>query len=122
MECLRTLESSKSALAVLHRYINRPAAMFHKREAVKLLLLSLRLARNENNQKANEYAATLDEIKTRSDFVDDQQLHRLLLGLLGDHVRVSERCLHLPCLFVMVLQWASQLPTLAVLRFSVSGA
>ena len=55
--------------------------MFDKYEAVELLQLLLRLARNENNQKADEYAAALDEIKTRSDFVDDQQLQCLFLGL-----------------------------------------
>ena len=76
MERLRTLDSSESALAALRRYINRPAAMFDKYEAVELLQSLLRLARNENHQKADEYAAALGEIKTRSDFVDDQQLRR----------------------------------------------
>ena len=89
MERLRTLDSSESALAALRRYINRPAAMFDKYEAVELLQSLLRLARNENHQKADEYAAALDEIKTRSDFVDDQQLQRLFLGLLGYPVRAK---------------------------------
>ena len=31
----------------------------------------------------------MDKIKTRSDFVDDQQLRRLFLGLLGDPVRAK---------------------------------
>ena len=81
MERLRTLDSSGSALAALRRYINRPPAMFDKYEAVELLQSLLLLARDENHQKANEYAAASDEIKTRSDFVDDQQLQRLFLGL-----------------------------------------
>ena len=81
MERLRTLNSSESALAALRRYINRPAAIFDKYEAVELLQSLLRLARNENHQKADEYAAALDEIKTKSDFVDDQQLQRLFLCL-----------------------------------------
>ena len=63
--------------------------MFDKYGAVELLHSLLRLARNENHQKADEYAAALDEIKTRSDFVDDQQLQRLFLGLLGDPVRAK---------------------------------
>ena len=63
--------------------------MFDKYEAVELLQSLLRLARNENHQKADEYAAALDEIKTRSDFVNDQQLQRLFLGLLGDPVRAK---------------------------------
>ena len=78
-----------SALATPRCYINRPAAMFDKYEAVELLHSLLRLARNENHQIADEYAAALDEIKTRSDFVDDQQLQRLFLGLLGDPVRAK---------------------------------
>ena len=77
MKRLRTLDSSESALAALRRYINRLAAMFDKYEAVELLQSLLRLARNENHQKADEYAAALDEIKTRSDFVDDQPRQRL---------------------------------------------
>ena len=89
MEPLRTLDSSESALAALRRYINRQAAMFDKYEAVELLQSLLRLERNENHQKADEYAAALDEIKTRSDFVDDQQLQRLFLGLLEDPVRAK---------------------------------
>ena len=89
MERLRTLDSSESALAALRRYINRPAAMFDKYEAVELLQSLLRLARNENHQKADEYAVALDEIKTRSDFVDDQRFQRLFLGFLVDPVRAK---------------------------------
>ena len=63
--------------------------MFDKYEAVELLQSLLRLVRNENHQKADEYAAALDEIKTRSDFVDDQELQRLFLGLLGDPLRAK---------------------------------
>ena len=55
--------------------------MFDKYETAELVQSLLRLARNENHQKSDEYAAALDEIKTRSDFVDDQQLQRLFLGL-----------------------------------------
>ena len=73
MERLRTLDSSESALAALRRYINRPAAMFDKYEAVELLQSLLRLARNENHQKADEYAAALDEIKTRGPFLESPE-------------------------------------------------
>jgi len=89
--------------------------MFDKHEAVELLQSLLRLARNENHQRADEYATALDEIKTRSDFVDDQQLQRLFVGLLGDPVRAK------------VAKDANAIaqagpPTLAVPRFSASGA
>lgn len=72
MERFRTQESSKSALAALRCCINRPAAMFNKYRAVALLQSLLRLARNENHKKVDVYAAALNEIKTRSGFVDDQ--------------------------------------------------
>ena len=60
--------------------------MFDNNEAVEPLHALLCLARNENHQKVDKYAATLDEIKTRSDCVEDQQLQHLFLGLLGDPV------------------------------------
>ena len=46
--------------------------MFDKYRAVALLQSLLRLARNENHKKVDEYAAALNKIKTRSGFVDDQ--------------------------------------------------
>ena len=58
-------------MAALRRYINRPSAKFDKYEAVELLQSLLRLVRNKNHHKADEYAAALD----------DQQLQRLFLGL-----------------------------------------
>jgi len=57
--------------------------MFDNYEAVEHLQSLLRLARNENHKKADEYAAALDETRIISDFVDDRQLQRLFLGLLG---------------------------------------
>ena len=64
--------------------------MFDKYETVELLQSLLCLERNKNHQKADEYAAALDEINTRSDFVDDQQLQHLFLGLLGDRAKVAK--------------------------------
>lgn len=89
LEQLKTLESAESALAALRRHINRPAAMFDKYEAVELLQSLVRLARNESHQKADEYAAAIDEIRARMDSLDDMQLQRLFLGLLGDPVRAK---------------------------------
>ena len=53
-------------MTALRHYINRPAAIFDKYEAVELLQFLLRLARNENlenHQKADEYTTALDEVK-----------------------------------------------------------
>lgn len=76
---MKALFSSELALAVLCRYINQPAALFDECKAVEPLQSFLYLARNKNRQKVDEYAATLDEIKTRSDFVNDQFQHLFLV-------------------------------------------
>ena len=94
----------------------------------------MRLARNENHKKAHEYAAALDEVKTRSDFVDDQQLQRLFLRLLADSVqaRVAKDANAIlkrvgkvppsPMPVVLVVQCVARPPTMAVPRFSASVA
>ena len=56
LERLKTLESSESALAALRRYFSLPATMFDKYETIELLRSLVRVARNENNQKGDEYA------------------------------------------------------------------
>ena len=48
--------------------------MFDKYEALDLLQSRVRLARNESHKKADEYAAALDEIRTRTDALDHFQL------------------------------------------------
>ena len=83
MEQLKTLQSSESALAALRRHISRPTAMFGKYEAFDLLLSLVRMARNESHMKADEYAAALDEIRARTDALDDLQLQRLFSGYWG---------------------------------------
>ena len=53
-------------MTALRHYINRPPAIFDKYEAVELLQSLLRLARNENlenQQKADDYATALAEVK-----------------------------------------------------------
>lgn len=89
LEQLRTSESSESALAALRRHVSRPSAMFDRFEALDLLQSLVRLARYESHQKADEYAAALDEIRSRSDVLEHSQLQRLYLGLIGDPVRAK---------------------------------
>jgi len=43
----------------------------------------VRLARNEAHEKADMYAAALDEVRSRADQLDKESLQRLLVGLLG---------------------------------------
>ncbi|KAK3705266.1 hypothetical protein QZH41_000067 [Actinostola sp. cb2023] len=87
LEQLRTMESTDAALAAFRRHLIRPAAIFDRYEAIELLQSLVHLARGEAHQKADEYAATLDEVRTRADALDDRQLQQLMVGLLGDPVR-----------------------------------
>ena len=86
---MEQLKTSESALAALRRHISRPTTMFDKYEALDLLQSLVCLARNESHEKADEYAAALDEIRARTDTLDHPQLQRLFLGLLGDPVRAK---------------------------------
>ena len=81
--------STEDALITLRRDLNRPLNMFDRYEAVELLQSLVRLARNEAHEKADTYAATLDEVKARADLLDKESLQRLLVGLLGDPVRAK---------------------------------
>ncbi|CAH3167555.1 unnamed protein product, partial [Porites evermanni] len=49
-----------------------------------ILQALVRLARTQAHQKAEEYAAALDEVRARWDSLSSPELQRLLLGLLGD--------------------------------------
>ncbi|KAK3710877.1 hypothetical protein QZH41_014863, partial [Actinostola sp. cb2023] len=87
LEQLRTMESTDAALAAFRRHLSRPATIFDRYEAIELLQSLVRLARGEAHQKADEYAATLDEVRARADALDDRQLQQLMVGLLGDPIR-----------------------------------
>ena len=59
----RARRSTEDALITLRRHLNRLLNMFDRCEAVELLQSLVRLARNEVYEKADTYAATLDEVK-----------------------------------------------------------
>lgn len=81
--------STEDALITLRRHLNHPLNMFDRYEAVVLLQSLVRLARNEAHEKADMYAAALDEARARVDQLDKESLQRLLVGLLGDPVRAK---------------------------------
>ena len=83
LEDERARRSTEDALITLRRHLNRPLNMFDRYEAVELLQSLVRLARNEAHEKADTYAATLDEVKARADLLDKESLQRLLVGLFG---------------------------------------
>ena len=49
----------------------------------------MRLACTQAHQKAEGYAAALDEVQARWDSLNSSELQRLTLGLLGDPVRAK---------------------------------
>ena len=76
-------------MASLRRYLNRPNSAFDRFEVLDLLQAFVRLARTQAHQKAEEYAAALDEVRARWDSLNSSELQRLMLGLLGDPVRAK---------------------------------
>ena len=49
----------------------------------------MRLARTQAHEKADEYAAALEEVKIRQPTLDPTHLQRLMLGLVGDPLRAK---------------------------------
>ncbi|RUA05700.1 MAG: hypothetical protein DSY43_04115, partial [Gammaproteobacteria bacterium] len=76
-----------SALAALRRNLARPVNFFDQFEAIEQLEALVRVARTTVSDKADEYAAILDEVKDRHASLPPRALRRLMSGLLGDPVR-----------------------------------
>ena len=89
LEQEKTLETTEGTLVNLRRYLNRPNSAFDRFEELDILQALVRLARTQAHQKAEEYAAALDEVRARWDSLSSPELQRLLLGLLGDPVRAK---------------------------------
>ena len=89
LEQEKTLETTEGTLVNLRRYLNRPNSAFDRFEVLDILQALMRFARTQAHQKAEEYAAALDEVRARWDFLSSPELQRLLLGLLGDPVRAK---------------------------------
>ena len=62
----RARRSTEDALVTLRRHLNRPLNMFDRYEAVELLQFLVRFTRNEAHEKADIYAAALDEVRARA--------------------------------------------------------
>ena len=83
------METTEGTLVNLRRHLNRPNSAFDHFEVLDILQALVRLARTQAHQKAEEYAAALDEVRVRWDSLGSPELQRLLLGLLGDPVRAK---------------------------------
>lgn len=89
LEQEKAKESCTNALAALRRHLNRPTSLFDRYEALELLETLVRLARTQAHEKADEYAAVLDEVKARQSTLEPAVLQRLMLGLVGDPLRAK---------------------------------
>jgi hypothetical protein len=59
LEQRKAADNAEMGLAALRRYLRRSLNLFDRYEAVELLQALLRMARSENHDKADEYAASL---------------------------------------------------------------
>ena len=89
LEQEKSLETTEGTLASLRRYLNCPNSVFDHFEVLDLLQALVRLAHTQAHQKAEEYAAMLDEVQARWDSLNSSELQHLMLGLLGDPVRAK---------------------------------
>lgn len=62
LEQEKSLETTEGALTTLRRHLNRPNSAFDRYEALDLLQALVHLVRTQAHQKADDYAAALDEV------------------------------------------------------------
>ena len=89
LEQEKSAESCTNALLALRRHLNRLSSLFDRFEAIELLETLVRLARTQAHEKADEYAAALEEVKARQPSLGANHLQRLMLGLVGDPLRAK---------------------------------
>ena len=65
LEQEKSLEPTEGTLTSLGRYFDRPNSALDRFEVLDLLQALVRLARTQSHQKAEEYAAALDEVRAR---------------------------------------------------------
>lgn len=75
--------------AALRRHLDRPPSLFDPFEAIQLLETLVCLARTQAHGKADEYAAELEEVKTRQPTPDSTHIQRLMLDLVGNPLRAK---------------------------------
>ena len=67
-----------------HSLLNRPQSLFDPHETIALPESLVRLASTQAHDTAEEYSATLDEVRARQASLESGHLQRLMLGLVGD--------------------------------------
>ena len=78
-----------TALTSVRNALQKPEAVYDPWEASAHVEALVRAARSSAHEKADYYAAILDELKGRSNALSPSAHKRLLMGLLGDPVRAK---------------------------------
>ena len=78
-----------TALVSVRNALLKPESIYDPWETSSLVEALVRAARSSAHEKANHYAAILDELKGRSNVLSPSTHRKLLLGLLGDPVRAK---------------------------------
>ena len=99
-----------AALSSVRNALQKPGTVYDPREASAHVEALVRAARSVAHEKADYYAAILDELKGRSSSLSSSAHQRLFLGLLGDPSRAK------------VAKESSALLNLAVPALASSGA
>ena len=89
MEQEKAVASCVNALTGLGRHFNKPPSLFDRHEALELLESLVRLPRTQGRDEAEEYSATLDEVKAKQACLECGHSQRLILGLVGDPLRTK---------------------------------
>ncbi|XP_078350499.1 uncharacterized protein LOC144635268 [Oculina patagonica] len=89
LEDRQGLDVVTTALASVRNALLKPESIYDPWEASSLVEALVRAARSSAHEKADHYAAILDELKGRSSVLSPSAHRKLLLGLLGDPVRAK---------------------------------
>ena len=79
LEQEKTLDTTVCTLTSLRRYLNCPKSGFDQFEVLDLLQALVRLAPTQAHQKAEKYAAALNEVQARLDSLNSSQLQHLMM-------------------------------------------
>ena len=89
MEDTQGVDVVTTALASVRNALLKPESVYDPWEASAHVEALVRAARSSAHEKADYYAAILDELKGRSNVLSPSAHKRLLMGLLGDPVRAK---------------------------------
>ncbi|KAL9954664.1 hypothetical protein ACROYT_G042229 [Oculina patagonica] len=113
LEDRQGLDVVTTALASVRNALLKPESIYDPWEASSLVEALVRAARSSAHEKADHYAAILDELKGRSSVLSPSAHRKLLLGLLGDPVRAKD--------FAVALQEVLSRPKPGIVWCDING-